>query len=571
MGFLHHVLSISCLLSSLADCQNPRGLQFAQDRFFGADGPWQAIKAQPGSSQVYLYPGGSLASQVLSTGFCQNSGSPNCAAAAGGFYTPSSSATGIFSNDGTDQYGGGNATNVTATSLPVLDNLSLGLDEGDTHTIPGFDLVVLNSSVINLPNGSTYPSDLGFFSLGGPGLNQTFGTGSDQLVANYSTGWLYQTGITSSASYGLHIGSVPFNLPGSLIFGGFDQNRVIGEVGVFEYLGQGGFTQVNLIDLILGVEEGGWPFGALAVNSSLFNHSAPAVTAEVNPSVPYLILPTAICTALATKLPITFDPNINLYTWNTDDPNFAKIVTSPAYLQFVFETTVSSNFTLKVPFALLNLTLASPIVATPRQYFPCKPYDVPDSNHFNQLGRAFLQAVFLGQNFNSQKMFLAQAPGPGAAPNSLVALSPTATSFSGQPSSDFGLSWSNIWTPLPVDSNTPTSSLQPSETASGSSSSDLSTGAKAGIGVGVAVGAIGLLVGAVLILRMKRERARSLQAQNGPGYQLPTALYSDHADSKLYNPPEARTHELPTDTHDNTTLGRELPASNSPQELSSQT
>ena len=55
-----------------------------------------------------------------------------------------------------------------------------------------------------------------------------------------------------------------------------------------------GDTQVTLIDLMFGVVNGGWPFGALEANSSLFNNSSSSAFANINPSVPNLFLPSSV-------------------------------------------------------------------------------------------------------------------------------------------------------------------------------------------------------------------------------------------------------------------------------------
>lgn len=69
--------------------------------------------------------------------------------------------------------------------------------------------------------------------------------------------------------------------------------------------------------------------------------------------------------------------------------------------------------TIKVPFALLNLTLKSPIVSTPQQYFPSRPFYANNGSRKYEFGKAFLQATFIGMNWGENKWFMAQAPGPG--------------------------------------------------------------------------------------------------------------------------------------------------------------
>jgi hypothetical protein len=103
---------------------------------------------------------------------------------------------------------------------------------------------------------------------------------------------------------------------------------------------------------------------------------------------------------------------LGLYLWNSDDDSYRKIVTSPAYLSFLFrkDSTNNQNITIKVPFALLNLTLQAALVDEETPYFPCYP-----SDNIYSFGRAFLQAAFVSKDFGTGDgygtWFLAQAPG----------------------------------------------------------------------------------------------------------------------------------------------------------------
>ena len=69
------------------------------------------------------------------------------------------------------------------------------------------------------------------------------------------------------------------------------------------------------------------------------------------------------------------------------------------------------------------------------------------------LGRAFLQAAFIGTNWNRNISWLAQAPGPGPDKTGLghseTDLLPTATALEFQSSQSlFRDSWKGYWTPL---------------------------------------------------------------------------------------------------------------------------
>ena len=217
---------------------------------------------------------------------------------------------------------------------------------------------------------------------------------------------------------------------------------------------------------------------------------------EVNPVLPYLYLPKETCDAVAANLPITYNEDLNLYFWNTDDDTYQNITSSPAYLSFTFEKNARNdqNMSIKVPFQLLKLTLQEPLVEQNTTYFPCYPSDS------YTLGRAFLQAAFIGVNWHegngSGRWFLAQAPGPaiGTGNQQIIGVNDDTVEAS---KNSWETSSNGCWTPLP---------LNKSSNQSGSSSS-LSVGAKAGIGIGCAIGTLGFIGILAWLCITRRKRA----------------------------------------------------------------
>ena len=163
-----------------------------------------------------------------------------------------------------------------------------------------------------------------------------------------------------------------------------------------------------------------------------------------------------------------------------------RIVTSPAYLSFTFRMnrSDSQNMTINVPFKLLNLILEEPLTHTLIQYFPCRPLTNGGSY---TLGRAFLQAAFVGVNWQSDlngSWFLAQAPGPNTPSSTAVAtpigFSDTSISSSSNQWID---SWKGSWTVLDESSSSSNttaagSDATPSATNSSASSTSSSIGTK---------------------------------------------------------------------------------------------
>ncbi|KAK3377745.1 hypothetical protein B0H63DRAFT_525018 [Podospora didyma] len=121
-----------------------------------------------------------------------------------------------------------------------------------------------------------------------------------------------------------------------------------------------------------------------------------------------------------------------------------------AYLGFTFRynASITKNFDIKIPFKLLNLTLTAPLVDRPTPYFPCSLPTLDstgDSPSTFRLGRAFLQAAFIGVNWLSpaSMFFLAQAPGPLFSPSVVRSIQPNDVSVatSGSLEADWVKTW----------------------------------------------------------------------------------------------------------------------------------
>ena len=243
--------------------------------------------------------------------------------------------------------------------------------------------------------------------------------------------------------------------------------------------------------------------------------SVDSLPVHPRPGVPHLYLPQDTCDAIASHLPVTYSPEFNLYLWNTDDQAYEDIISSPHHLDFTFSSDNGPDKTISVSFALLNLTLTSPIVSRMTQYFPCKPW-TPDTTGYT-LGSAFLQAAFLAQNWQTNKLFLAQAPGlrlQSASVQKIAHTDTTLTPAKNPPS--WEVSWSDTLKALPAnysssskddDSRRPLTSVNTGKNSS--SSSSLSAGAIAGIVIGVGAGLA--LVGALIWFFLRRRKQRAAQ------------------------------------------------------------
>ncbi|KAK3367986.1 hypothetical protein B0H63DRAFT_536180 [Podospora didyma] len=215
-------------------------------------------------------------------------------------------------------------------------------------------------------------------------------------------------------TFGLHMGSAKLKQAGSLILGGYDRHRVLGSVGVFNMMNDeqtGGLLlpRIFLRDITIGVEAGLSPFDNSSTDIGSIFHGiqlktkaqqltisqggppgSPMVVPD--PTASPIYLPIGACQAAAEYLPVTSNETLGYYLWNVTNPQYTCIV---------------------IFYRVLDLTLESPIVEDKLvQYFPCRLVDSTTTGGYWVLGRAFLQAAFLGVNYHNNLTFLAQGPGP---------------------------------------------------------------------------------------------------------------------------------------------------------------
>ena len=472
------VVIFGCLMCCIITQEIPLPLQVpTSSKHYGPDGPWQAVTVfygDPGQA-VDLYPASVYESIILTNKVCQGVSLTPCGS--GGMFDPANSPglddTSIeFSdhNDGFDVDWSLGALRIGGNAHFAMDQLTL-LSQQSSKVIPGLSTRLIYNVSITYPDGKEYPLQLGQLALGGSNTNQTFivSPGIPNINASLVPGYLWEQKVIPSSSYGLHVGSVVLGMPLSLWIGGYDQSRVLGNISSQSYDVIIDLFAIDLLDIAIGMDHGGSPFpykkreNILADgNSSITN----AISVAMNPGAPYMSLPNSTCAAIAKDLPVTYQAKYGLYFWNVHDPQYTKIVTSPSFLGFTFRASgiKSVNLTVNVPFRLLNLTLNAPLIDKPTQYFPCQP---PQLSSQYSLGRAFLQAAFLGVNWNQGlgKWFLAQAPGPNTGSTPSATPYPDTFSESSSSSNAWSDTWEGFWTPLPEAVSTATTAISISTSA----------------------------------------------------------------------------------------------------------
>lgn len=472
-------------------------------------------------------------------------------------------------------------------------------------TVPVF--LSLNASSA-YPGGSaySYTPDVGLLDLTAPrgAVVNTTSWQNSNGTTEYANSTLYETnviGAIPSISFGLHIGSALTNasIPGSLILGGYDSARLLSMPITRTFSPTTNPVTVQLVDIALGIVNGTSPFTSAPSGSipgllqSSKGEAAGPTSVAPDPSVPYLYLPGATCDAIAQNLPLIYSPDLNLYLWNTSSPSYGPLIASNTFLSFVFNSGIStSNITINAPFTLLSLSLEYPVANISTPYFPCRPYDKPasqtavvgspsqqasattDSRQDGstwagfRLGRAFLQAAFLGINWESNTIWLAQAPGPQLPQSTLRPVTIkshdlTVSPLAGAPT------WAETWSQTLGEFDGPPYTAQNINsnvlaTAYGTDSNGgLSPGAIGGIIAGAVIGCL-LLAGLIawIVVRQKRRAKRAAGGEGSAGFGSlhgeKLEYYGDGANFKLA--PSTGEYELSESNARFESGGQERPA-----------
>lgn len=588
MYSLYPFVAALFVVSFVVSDADPLVIPWNTTHSYGPDGPWPVVTVQVGSSDIAstkplstvdLYPGGLWESMILTSAFCNKDrldggdDSSQCYAEKAGLYDLKNSQT--VHQSITDapgliwQASSNEAQEEEGIAKNVLDTMFIQAQHG-TFTVYNSTISAVRAWHIGLPDGTHYSTQVGTLSLGapGPGIQHFGASGDGQTVPGYA----YAQGVVASNSWGLHYGSASLKQEGSLVFGGYDQSRVLGDVGAYGSVGVA-IMRPNLLDIQIGIENGPSPFnkssytGLLKLNES-FNGVQPAI---INPIVPYLYMSPETCAAIAKDLPVTLNTRLGLYIWNTGDPQYEKILKSSAYLAFVFQKAGSGNLTIKVSFQLLNLTLEAPIVIGTQQYFPCRPFHALDNSGYYYLGKAFLQAAFIGMNWQENQIwFLAQAPGPGVRGSKIRPIGPNDTAISADPIENFAETWADNWkapTAIENDKNitaTPTTNGKkgiantgvsksltavPTGATNGqkvASESEMPGKTKAGIAVGVIVGALAV-AGAVLLSCIRGRRTAVPPQEKIVAKQHSISVYEKDGVTQVPEIGEGLRHEADND------------------------
>ncbi|KAF9766180.1 hypothetical protein IL306_001441 [Fusarium sp. DS 682] len=452
------------------------------------------------SSSITLYPGGTWETWLIGDVYCERG---TCYASKAGTYdkrTGDRSGLNLLVELGGFMQG----VNVEGdTSIRYRDDIMFG----EINTINS-SIALLDAQKIKYPGGQTVPFFAGCLSLGGAGsVNQSFEQPDGKPATNASMppGWFWENDYTPSNSYGMHIGSVKPSIAGSLWFGGYDKNRVIGDVLTLTGSPRG--EGITLWDIAIEGVGDHSPFTSKSKNDLLAKGNSSissGLKVTVDGCSPYLTLPKSTCDNIAEHLPVNFNSDLGLYIWDPKSKQYDEIISSATALTFSFISDTNTDpIKIRVPFMHLNLTLSEPIVDNPIAYFPCHV----NNNGQYVLGRSFLQDAFIGANWHpsANTWWLAQAPGPRVQATTDVTPIDIKDKAISKGGNDWEASWKGVWDDEPAPSSTPAKKTPTPEKKDDEKKPFMPTASQVGMGVGFGA-AFGLILVGVSVFIWRRKR-----------------------------------------------------------------
>ncbi|GAO51747.1 acid protease [Saitoella complicata NRRL Y-17804] len=332
-----------------------------------------SIGTPPQSVQIVLDTGSSdLWVQSASSAYCKEA-TASCSTS--GAYDNSSSSTYVYRDSGFNvAYVGGEsvegdyATETVSIGNATVSNQTFGLATGtvsSTYGVLGMGFAAQESVVINEGNGSAYPTLL------------------DNLVSQ---------GVLSSRSFSVYHDEDADT--GELILGGIDSTKFEGELALLPGLSPNSTFTVQLDSVSIDVP------GAASLEVLTSNASGLAVSIDSGTTVS--LLPTKTVQSIASSINASYNSNIGLYAFQTDDCSAVLAANTTMTYSFGWDAV---NITVPLAKALLPFTdsiagkvvCALPIIA------------VPEGKGFFALGDPFLQFAYAFFDLERNEVGLAQA------------------------------------------------------------------------------------------------------------------------------------------------------------------
>lgn len=506
-------LGVSSALAHLTAISVPFGPDY-----IGYDGAFSPVQIRVGTPEQYLlvFPSTTSAETwVAGQTLCEGT---TCASLRGGiFYTSNSTS---WQTLGQFELGYSALSQTTSTGNYGFDSVAL------TDTISASDQIV---AVVD--DGTNWNGHLGL------GVQETrFNNNTNflslisSLVQNTSTIPSHSYGYTAGASYR------GTGVQGSLTLGGVDTTRFASSNSWFT-LASGYVPSVVLQSFQVTAAQTPPNWNADLVS---FMPRSEAAAFTIDSSTSFLWMPESVCDNVAQALNLTWNSDIQLYTFANDTSPQDLAALDLEFIFTIANSTSSSNTTsVKVSYSAFNLQLSYPFPGlftayneTKVNYFPLRR---ANSTQQYTIGRSFLQEAYLIVDYERNVFSLSQALFPDSSQQSQLSV-----------------------ITRPADSIFPG--------PNNSASSGLSTGAKAGIAVGAIVVAI-LIVLAIWFYCFRR-KGKVLSDNDDKSQRTGLlSLFSRRSTRRSHASATGSAAELNADKHHPTEMVSD--ATNSRYELSS--
>lgn len=203
------------------------------------------------------------------------------------------------------------------------------------------------------------------------------------------------------------------------MLGGYDSSRFTGDgVSINMPNASNNTLIVGVQSMLYGLD----PDVATYVDSFTLNKQRKeGFMAEIDSTIPYLILPNDVCDMFADRYQLTYDEGTNYYL--VDASAHARNIQQNATTSFKIGVTIkdSADFaTINLPYAAFDMQLSFPKVNQSTQYFPIRRSGTGKA----VLGRTFLQEAYLIVDYEHMNFTVAPAVLEGMPTSKIVSMFP---------------------------------------------------------------------------------------------------------------------------------------------------
>ncbi|KAJ4339161.1 hypothetical protein N0V95_007846 [Ascochyta clinopodiicola] len=217
----------------------------------------------------------------------------------------------------------------------------------------------------------------------------------------------------ASSSYGYSAGAYYRNsggVLGSLVLGGYDRSRMADEGVLISMVNQKNTTLVVGVQSIIYTPDQ----KVASAFDSFTAETGGGFSANIDSTLPYLVLPENICDLFQEKFQLQYDESRNLYFVNSSSHDANKQQNAKVTLNIGAGPRTSQNYTsIELPYAAFDQQIGSETGENFTNYFPIKK----SKNGISTLGRTFLQEAYIHVDYERTTFTVAPAHYSDPMPN----------------------------------------------------------------------------------------------------------------------------------------------------------